>query len=260
MRVIWIILLLWVGIVGGNAQSKANAELRVGMELSYPPFEMTDEYGTATGVSVDLAMALGRHLDRPVKIVNIPFDGLIPALKTGKIDVIISSLTATAERRKSIDFSDPYLQTGLCLLVGKDRGIKRIDDVDKKGVTVVVKKGTTGHLYASRSLKEARVRVVEKEAQAVMEITQGKADVFIYDQMSVLGHWQRNKTTTNALLEPFREESWAIGLRQDEETLKHQINTFLLEFRAGGGFEKLGEKYLSEQKKGFAELNVPFVF
>jgi biotin-[acetyl-CoA-carboxylase] ligase BirA-like protein len=89
--------------------------LRVGMELSYPPFEMTDPQGRPTGVSVRLAEALAKHLGRPLVIENIAFDGLIPALKTGRIDCIISSLTATPERAKSIAFSEPYLRTGLAL-------------------------------------------------------------------------------------------------------------------------------------------------
>ena len=60
-------------------------KLLVGMELAYPPFEMRDERGAPAGVSVDLARALGEQLGRPVEIQNLPFDGLIPALKTGKL-------------------------------------------------------------------------------------------------------------------------------------------------------------------------------
>ena len=74
--------------------------LIVGMELAYPPFEMTDTSGKPTGVSVDLATDLAKSLGRPVVIQNTAFDGLIPALKTGKIDLVISSMAATAEREK----------------------------------------------------------------------------------------------------------------------------------------------------------------
>src|SRR6476659_8425299 len=118
---------------------EAHDKLIVGMELAYPPFEMTDEKGNPTGVSVDLAKALGSYLNREVEIQNIPFDGLIPALKTGKIDLIISSMTATPERAQSIDFSDPYLKTGLCLLVGKNSVIQSINDLDQSGKTIAVK-------------------------------------------------------------------------------------------------------------------------
>ena len=82
------------------------------MELAYPPFEMRDAEGAPAGVSVELARELGRALGRSVEIENIAFDGLIASLKTGKIDLIISSMTSTEQRAKSIDFSEPYLKRG----------------------------------------------------------------------------------------------------------------------------------------------------
>src|SRR5262245_4181443 len=111
-------LFLFCLILMGFCVRAAEPPLRVGMELSYPPFEMRDEKGERKGVSVDLARALAESLGRPLNIQNMPFDGLIPAMKTGKIDLILSSMTATDERARVIDFSDPYLKTGLCLLVG----------------------------------------------------------------------------------------------------------------------------------------------
>ncbi|MBU6400910.1 MAG: transporter substrate-binding domain-containing protein [Verrucomicrobia bacterium] len=234
--------------------------LRVGMELSYPPFEMTDEQGQPAGVSVDLARALGQFLGRAVEIENLPFDGLIPALKTGKIDVIISSMTATPERAQSIDFSAPYLRTGLCLLVRKDSPIQSIADADQPGKVIAVKKGTTGHTYAIGHVRRAQVLVLDKESSCVLEVIQGKADAFIYDQMSTFKNWQRNAATTRALLEPFQTESWAIGLRQGNLELEHQVDAFLADFRRRGGFEQLGDRYLKEQKEAFRKLGYPFYF
>jgi polar amino acid transport system substrate-binding protein len=232
--------------------------LTIGMELAYPPFEMTDTGGKPTGVSVDLANELGKALGRKVLIQNMAFDGLIPALKTGKIDLIISSMTATEERAKSIDFSDPYLKTGLCLLLKKDSPAKVIADLDRSGLKVAVKKGTTGHIYASKHLKKAQLLVLDKDAAAVLEVAQGKADAFIYDQMSIYQNWQRNKATTKAILAPFQQESWAIGIRQGRGELKQSINTFIREYRDRGGFEQLGDKYLKEMKLEFKRLGFPF--
>lgn len=240
------------------ARAADNGTLIVGMELAYPPFEMTDTKGQPSGVSVDLAKALGAALGMKVRIQNMAFDGLIPSLKTGKIDLIISSMTATPERAQSIDFSDPYLQTGLCLLVRKDSTVQGISDLDRNGMTVAVKKGTTGHSYASRQIKNARVLVLDKEAAAVLEVVQGKADAFIYDQMSTYSNWQRNMQTTRAILKPFQRESWAIGIRKGNDPLKKRINTFLREYRAAGGFERLGDTWLKEQKQQFKRLGYPF--
>ncbi len=238
----------------------ANPPLIVGMEMSYPPFEMTDKQGKPEGVSVDLANALGKALDRPVVIENIAFGGLIPALKTGKIDCIISSMTSTPERARAIDFSDPYVKTGLCLLVGKDSGIEKLEDADQPGRTVVVKIDTTGHLFASRQIKKAKVLVLDKETRCVLEVAQGKADAFIYDQMSTYANWRKNQETTRPLLTPFKEEAWAIGIRKGNDALREQVNRFLADFRAEGGFEKLGDKWLSEQKAEFKKRGIPFYF
>jgi len=252
MMGVWCLLLT-------AAVAAAAPPLRVGMELSYPPFEMTDPQGRPTGVSVRLAEALGKHLGRDVMIENVAFDGLIPALKTGKIDCIISSLTATPERARAIAFSEPYLKTGLALLVGTQSPVQSAADLDVAGRTIAVKKGTTGHQYAA-TLKQARVLVLDKESAAVMEVAQGKADAFLYDSLSVFRNQRRHPDTTRAILRPFREETWAIGLRPGDDELRRQINGFLDAFRAAGGFERLGDEFLPEEKRAFKEQGLPFYF
>ena len=234
--------------------------LRVGMDMSYPPFEMRDEKGQPAGVSVDLAHALGESLGRPVEFENMPFGGLIPALKTGRVDLVISSMTATGERAESVDFSEPYLRTGLCLLVQSGSDLQGSEGLDQPGRKVAVVRGTTGHLWAQASLKNAQVLTLEKETACVLEVAQGKADAFIYDQMSTLRNSEANPDTTRALLRPFREESWAIALRKGDAELRAKVNAFLAAFRADGGFDRLGEKWLREQRASFAKLGVPFVF
>ena len=81
---------------------KRDDSLRVGMELTYPPFETKDAQGNPDGVGVKLAEALAKDLGRPLKIVPMEFTGLIPALKSGNIDLVISSMTASDVRRQSI--------------------------------------------------------------------------------------------------------------------------------------------------------------
>jgi len=264
-RIVLLVMLVFTySLLATGCQDKnkstAKDTLIIGMELAYPPFEMTDEKGSPKGVSVDLANELGKALGKKVVIQNTAFDGLIPALKTGKIDLIISSMTITDERKQSIDFSDPYLSTGLCLLVGIKSPVKTIDDLDKPGMTVAVKKGTTGHTFVTQKFKNAKLLVLDKEAAAVLEVVQGKADVFIYDQMSTYQNWKKNQNTTKAILNPFQQEKWGIALRKGDDQLKAQINQFLKTFREQGGFERLGDAHLKEQKETFKELKYPFYF
>jgi polar amino acid transport system substrate-binding protein len=242
----------------GCSSKPGSKDLVVGMDLSYPPFETIDESGKPAGISVDLAWALADYLQRPLKIENLPFVGLIPSLQNGRIDCIISSMTDTPERRQSISFSDPYLATGLALLAGAKADLS--SPIDRVGRTLVVRQGTTGELWARTNLKEAKLLSVEKENSAVLEVIQGKADAFIYDQMSVWQNWKKNPTATRAILTPLQKEYWAVGVRKDNEALRVKINEFLKEFRAKGGFEQLGDKYLGEQKEAFRREGIPFYF
>src|SRR5205823_2415864 len=149
---------------------------------------------------------------------------------------------------------------GLCLLVGAKTGIQSIADTDRSGQSIVVVKGTTGHLYATQHLKKARVLVLDQPATCVLEVAQGKAEAFLFDQMSTLKNWQKNQDSTRALLTPFQAETWAIGLKKGNDDLRAKVNAFLTDFRGKGGFDQLGDRWLAGQKAEFKKLGVPFVF
>jgi polar amino acid transport system substrate-binding protein len=252
-------VLAFAGCNGKSESARAGAVLRVGMDLSYPPFEMQDKTGTPDGVGVKLAEALAKHLGRPLKIVPMDFSGLIPALKTGNIDLIISSMTATEERAKSIDFSNPYAFTGLALLVGKNSDIQSIDDLKKAGRTVSVKAGTTAETWAIQNIPQAKRTVFESQTTCVMEVVQGRADAFIYDQLSIYQYARENPETTRGLLKPFVEESWAIAVAKGNGELLGKVNGFLDDFRKDDGFGKLGERYLKDEKKFLEAAGIPFI-
>ncbi|EHL06363.1 ABC transporter, substrate-binding protein, family 3 [Desulfitobacterium hafniense DP7] len=245
----------------GNDATAAQ-ELIVGMELAYPPFEMTDEKGNPTGVSVDFAKDLGAALGRPVKIENMAFSGLIPALQTKKIDMVISSMTITDERKKTVAFSDPYAKAWLALLINEKSSVKEVKDLNAPGRKVAVKNGTTGHIYAQANLPQAEIMVFEKESACILEVSQGKADAFIYDTLSIYRAWKQNEKTTRANLNPFQDkvEEWGVALRQDDKELTAKVNQFIGEYKKNGGFTRLAERYLPQEKKDFAALGVKFFF
>lgn len=251
---------LALGIAVSCKPKPPGNELVVGMDLSYPPFETIDPAGKPTGVSVEIAEALAQSLGKTLRVENIPFTGLIPSLQTRKIDCIISSMTDTPERRDSVDFSNPYISTGLALLVASNSPAASMADIDQPGKTLAVRQGTTGEVWARANIKSAQILSLEKESAAVMEVVQGKADAFLYDQMSIWKNAQEQPQKTRALLSPVRKEQWAVALRKDDSGLREKINAFLRDFRAAGGFEKLGEKYLGEQKAAFREQGIDFYF
>ena len=255
-----------LGSCGDNSSPKPSAagapssKLVIGMDATYPPFEFVDDGGRISGVSVELGREIGRALGREVEFRNINFDGLIAALKTGSIDLIISSMTANDERRKSLDFSDPYVTTGLSILVAKNSPVQGADDLRTPGRRVVVRLGTTGEMWSRQELPQAKLVSLDTDAACVMEVVKGGVDAWVYDQISIMNYHDRHRDTTRALLAPLREEHWAIGLRQGEPELKTKINETLAAFRASGGFAKLADQFLAKEREMMKAQGLPFVF
>lgn len=244
---------------GGDSQEQE--VLTVAMELAYPPFETKDEQGNPSGVSVDFMKDFGEYIGKEIRIENISFDGLIPSLQTGKADMVMSSMTITEERKETVDFSEPYANALLAVLTNKDSQITSVDDLNQEGKKVAVKTGSTGYLYAQEHLKNAEIIALQDESACVMEVSQGKADGFIYDQLTIYRNWQNNLDTTNAVFIPFQDvEPWGIAVKKGNTELLDQLNEFIETYREDGGFEELTEKYLSEEKEAFEELGFQWFF
>lgn len=258
-----LIIGLIIGIVFlGGCATKKDDPLVVGMELQYPPFETTNIEGDPEGISVDLAYALGEYLNREVEIQNIAWSGLIPAIQSGKIDVIISSMSVRPDREEIVSFSKPYAHSTLGILANKDSEIKNIDDLNQEGKSVAVKIGTTGYLYAIENLPKAKINTVDKADTAILEVSQGKSDAFLYDQMTIYNAQKQYSETTIAILEQFQAatEPWAMAVKKGNDELLQQINLFIDEYEANGGFDELANKYLKDMKETFDDLDLEFFF
>ena len=257
-RFVTLACALFLAACGGKPDGSPE-KLVVGMELEYPPFETVDDSGDPAGVSVDLARALAKDLGRELEIQNYKFNGLTAALARGKVDVVISSMTPTETRKRKVDFSEPYAQTGLALLVQKDSPRGDIESLNQPGVTIAVKTGTTGESFAEEKLPKAKLLKLNHAGACAIEVAQKKADAFIYDQFSVLEFAEKHPTTT-ALPSPIKSESWAIAIPKGNDELREQVNAFLTKFRADGGFDRLAEKHLKEHKQRFDKAGIPFIF
>lgn len=238
--------LVGCGGAGGGSDPKV---LRVGLDPTYPPFEMQDGSGALTGVSVDLAREMAAYLGRDLELVPVDWQGLIPSLKSGKIDVILSSMTRTEERARAVLFSDPYAENGLCLLVAADSPVTSAADLDAAGRKVVVRTGTTGHVYARQNLEEAEVIPQELVEACLAEVVNGNVDAFIYDQFSVLEFAEKHGERVRALARPIQAEYYAMAMRPDDRLLADQVNAFLADFRGRAGFEAIVDKYPVLQRR-----------
>ena len=259
-----ILLVVVIGLLSAGCSAKEDdgaKPLIIGMELAYPPFETKDDQGNPSGISVDLANALGEFLERPVQIENTNWDGLIPSLQTGKVDVVISSMTITEERKKVVDFSEPYSRSYLALLVNNESGIDTVEDLDQEGKVIDVKKGTIGAVYAKKQLTKATVNALSSENTAVTEVLQGKADAFIYDQLTVYRQNQHNLDKTAMVQIPAQDsEDWGMVVKKGNTELLNLINDFIKAYKDEGGFDQVTNKYMAEEKQVFDELGFPWFF
>lgn len=175
--------------------------------------------------------------------------------------MIMSSMTITDERKEQVDFSNPYANSLLAILANKNSTISTIDDLNVVGKKVAVKIGSTGYLYAKQHLTNAEIIALPDESACVTEVTQGKADGFLYDQLTIYRNQKQNQDTTQAIFIPFQDvESWGIAVKKGNSELVTQLNTFIEQYRNDGGFDELTEKYLAEEKTAFDELGFQWFF
>ena len=249
------------GSATGSASGGERTTLTVGMELAYPPFETKDDAGNPAGISPDFMRAFADEHGWDLTIENISFDGLIPSLQTGKVDAVMSSITITPEREEAVDFTEAYANAQLAILTNANSGVDSWDTLNQEGKTVAVKTGSTGDSYATEHLTRAQVLRLADESACVTEVTQGRADGFIYDQLTIYRNQQANPDTTVAVYIPDQEvEQWGIAVQQGDDELREAFNDFIERYRAEGGFDELTEKYLSEEKAAFDELGFRWFF
>ncbi|MHC4955222.1 MAG: transporter substrate-binding domain-containing protein [Planctomycetota bacterium] len=255
MRALAILLSLFACIACGETKNYDSAldkvldtkELVVGTEPEFKPFESKDADGNYVGFDMDMIRLLAEDLGVKLRIEEMNFTALVPAIETHKIDMIISGMTATEERAQKVTFSDIYYETPICLLVHKDSGINRPADAD--GKRLVVKQGTTGQTLAKKKFPKSKgkITVMQSEGECATEVALGRADAFVYDKLSVVGAQKKHAKTTRAVLEPpVNIEGYAMAVRHGDAKMVTRVNEFLAKIRADGRFKKLQDTYLRE--------------
>jgi len=240
-------LLLLVGGCGGKEYASTldkvldRGVLVVGTEPEFPPFESLDVNGELVGFDIDLAKAIATDLGVDVRFETMAFDSLPSALGVGKVDVILSGMTATAERARSRAFTDSYFRTQLCLLVGKDTAIEKPTDAD--GKRLVVKLGTTGDINATRLFPNAEITKFDNEGACALEVIHGRADAFLYDRHSIVRHHRAHPETTRAILEPLSDEPYAMAVKLGDQIFIDRLNDFLRGLREDGRYAALYERH-----------------
>lgn len=221
-------------------------ELRIGFESGYMPFEMTTKKGTFMGFDIDIAKEIAKAMGVKFVPVNTTFDGIVPSLITKKFDMIISGMTITQERNLKINFSDPYIVVGQAILLNKKHEGKVTSYKDLNNPTFILtsRMGTTGEQAIKKFIPKATYKGFESEAEAGMEVINGKADALIYDlpYIAILTASQ-GKDKTIFLDEPFTFEPLAIGVNKGDPDLLNFLNNFLRQIKGDGRYDRIYGKW-----------------
>jgi arginine/lysine/histidine/glutamine transport system substrate-binding/permease protein len=148
---------------------------------TFPPFEFSQD-GELVGFDVDLIKAIGDAAGFSVKLESVPFDGIIPALKANTYDGAMAAISATDERRKSIEFSKPYFKNGIVIVVPENSALIR-SEADLHGKTIAVEIGSVGATKAA-TIKDAQIRTYNTP-NSLLELANGNADAALGDESQV---------------------------------------------------------------------------
>lgn len=224
---------------------RARGELVVATEAEFPPFESVDATGRIVGFDVDLAQALADDLGVRLVLRNVRFEAIIPELLSGKADLILSGLTVTEERRRSVRFSEPYFYTITCLLVrrGLEGQVRSVSDLDDPARTLAVKEGTTGEAAARAKAPRARRVSHKTENAAALDVAEGRADAFLYDLSSVRQHQRQHPERTFLIETPITYEPYAAAFRPEDAPLAERMDRLLAALRADGRLRRIAERH-----------------
>jgi len=230
-------------------------ELRVGMEAGYQPFEMTDEKGNLVGFDVDMAKLMAKAMGVKLKLVNTAWEGIIPALLTKKFDIIMSGMTILQKRNLKVNFCEPYYYIGQCLLIQRKdkKKIRSWKNLNKKGVIVTTKLGVTGSFTAKKLMPKATLREFKSENEGAMQVANGLATAFIYDEPQIRVFAAKYKKQCVGIYKPITFEPLAWAIRKGDVDWLNWLNNFLRQTRGDGSWAKLKKKWFVDYVKELAK-------
>ena len=254
-RSLVVLVSLCVGMVlsvpcVGLAQNAQKKVITVGADTTFPPFEM-EAHGKVIGFDIDLIRAIAKEEGLTIKMQTMDFQGLIPALQTGTIDVAVAGITITEQRAKVVNFSHPYYHSGLSVLVKKTSGIRGIEDL--KGKNVAVKLGTTADLMMS---KEAGVTVQRftNIDDAYNQMQNGGAAAVVFDNPVNL-NYAKSHSDVHVVGKLLTGEDYGIAVTMKDPWLLKKINDGLYKVYKSGKYKRLYRHYFGSDEHGLTKIS-----
>jgi polar amino acid transport system substrate-binding protein len=235
----------WYYVSVGSGGEKV---LKVGTSPDFPPFEYVDKNGNIVGIDIDLVKALASKLGYKVEIVSIDFDGLIQALKSGKIDLIAAGMTITEERSKEVSFTIPYWDADQAILVKTSSGFKPSSLSDLAGKTVGVQTGTTAEElvndFVNKSGADIEVKSYSSYVLAVTDLENGRVDAVIIDvPVAKMFASKYGDLTVSGIIKT--GEHYGLAVRKDDTELLNSLNKGLEKFLKSQEWQQIINKYFS---------------
>ena len=222
----------------------AGGVLVMATNAEFPPYEYHDG-GEIVGIDAEIAKAIADELGMELEIEDIAFDSIIPEITSGKADMGLAGMTATEDRKQSVDFTDTYAKASQKIIVKEDSAIASPDDLT--GVIVGVQQGTTGDIYVSDL--EADGTTVErynKGFEAVQALSQGKIDAVVIDGEPAKTFVAQTEGL-KILEESFTDEEYAIAVKKGNTELLEKINGALKTLKDNGTLDEIVAKYIKAE-------------
>lgn len=220
---------------------QASGQLKVCFDAGYMPFEMSTKDGRYIGFDIDLGKQMARAMGVKFVPVNTAWDGIIPALQTGKCDIIMAGMTITPKRNMQVNFANPYVVIGQTAVISKKLKDKvhSYRDLNNPKYHISSKLGTTGAQAAKRYLPKAKLSLFDSESAGVIEVANGKADAFIYDMPFNAIYASQHKDQVAFLEKPFTYEPLAWAIRQNDPDFLNFLNNFLQQIKGDGTYKRI---------------------
>ena len=236
--------------------------LRVGVNATREPFSFMDENGRITGHDGELARVIAYRLNRPIEFSNVRWDALIPALQSGKIDIVVTGMTANEERRQFVDFTTPYYQNKLVFLVRKpptgaaakaSGGLELSSVEDLKTRRLGVLQGSAFDTFALQNFPDADIRQFVSFADVLLAVETEQVDAAFAD-IDNFREAKKHRPQFVTIGEPVFHSDVAAGFRKDSGELREAFNAFLAKIRADGTLADLMRRWTEESSTAMPDI------
>ncbi|MDR3289741.1 MAG: transporter substrate-binding domain-containing protein [Rickettsiales bacterium] len=239
MKKYLLVIMALLGIA--NLQAKT---LRVGTNATYPPFESFNEKGELVGFDIDLLNSIAKKLNYKLEYIDLPFEGLIQELESEKVDLVISCLSETSDRKKKVNFSDGYMKIGVFVIVKQDNNtIKSAKDL-KKGIKLGVETGSSQVKYSEENYKGVEL-VFFNNVDIYTALETGKVDAILMDDIPALAYLKsKGKGKLKIVGDKINPKNAGMAFNKKNTALLKEINKALKEVRSSGEYKKIYDKWI----------------